>query len=92
MKSIYKYILQDADVQSVSMPEGAKILCVQVQYGAACLWAEVDTDKPSVDRTIEMFGTGYEMRCDMGIERQYIGSYQLIGGALVFHVYENLGA
>ena len=88
MKSIYKYTLEDTDLQTVTMPQGAKILCVQTQRGAVCLWAEVDTDKPGEDRTIEVFSAGHEMRSDMGLSRQYIGTYQLFDGAWIFHVYE----
>lgn len=42
MKVIYKYQLQLCVIQSIQIPEEAKILCVQMQGGVICLWAEVN--------------------------------------------------
>lgn len=92
MKTIYKYWLTDENVQSVAMPEGARVLTVQAQLNSPHLWAEVDTEKPEVERIFETFGTGHEMPYDTGIERVYVGTYQLHGGSLVFHVYERMSS
>jgi len=91
MKAIWKFGLDIIDVQTVSMPEGAKILSVQAQNGMPYLWAEVDVEATPKDRTIEIFGTGHPMRCDMGVSREYIETFQIRGGQLVFHVYEYTG-
>lgn len=70
------------------MPEGAEILTVQVQHEAPCIWAKVNLNAPAETRLIEIFGTGHPMS---ETERRYIGSYQSRGGALVFHVFEEVG-
>ena len=89
MKTIYKFKLQTTDEQQILMPEGAEILTVQLQDGEPQLWALVDTDQPKTKRYIEIFGTGNPIT---GIgPRKYIATYQLRGGALVFHVFEYLG-
>jgi hypothetical protein len=85
-KRIYKYELAITDSQTVTMPEGAEILAVQVQRGAPCLWALVNPELRAVERHIETFGTGHPV--DTGVERLYIGTYQISGGSLVFHVFE----
>jgi hypothetical protein len=61
MRTIYKYDLRTTDVQDIKLPKGARILCVQTQYSAPKLWAEVDTEAEEETRTIEIFGTGHPM-------------------------------
>ena len=85
MKTIWKYDVKPG-VTTISMPEGACILTVQVQSGSPKIWALVDTEWPPADRRIEVFGTGHEMPFG---HRGYIGTFQL--GKLVFHVFENMG-
>lgn len=88
MKSIFKYPIPVADTQKVTMPADARILCVQTQRGdQVCLWAEVNPNAKLASRTIEMFGTGHAMDES---SRIYIGTVQIAGGVLVFHVYERL--
>lgn len=73
------------------MPVGAQILCVQVQDETPCLWALVDTEAKKSERYIETFGTGHPVNEGTGVSRFYVGSYQLEGGKLVFHVFEYTG-
>jgi len=81
---IYKYPIETTDDQEIKMPSEAHILCVQVQGGIPYLWARVDPDAPSCVRMISVFGTGHPIEGHL----DYIGTYQLDGGSLVFHVYE----
>lgn len=85
MKTIWKFPLEVVDEQLVDMPEGSEILAVQVQLGVPCLWAAVTPDAAKVKRCIATYGTGHPMKSRAA--DQYVGSYQLQGGALVFHVY-----
>ena len=87
-EKIYKYELEVTNVQTIDMPVGAKILCIQLQNFMPCIWALVDPDMPKERRTIEIFGTGHDVP-DKG-ERKYIGTYQLMNGALVYHCFELL--
>lgn len=92
IKTIWKYGLKVADEQTVKLPKGAQILTAQNQGDglSPCLWALVDPEKQSVTepRIIETFGTGHEIDDAPPVMRSYIGTYQLHGGALVFHVFE----
>ena len=83
---IWKFPISTTDLQSVSMPKNAHILCVQIQRGAPMLWAECDEEAERVDRQILIVGTGHSI--DQSGARRYIGTYQLHNGDLVFHVYE----
>ena len=91
-KTIWKFELEIADKQTIEMPVNAEILTVQTQNEIPCLWALVDPDDPKEDRVIKIFGTGHPIVYDAGVDRKYIGTYQLRGGSLVFHVFEYTSA
>lgn len=90
MRTIYKYTIRP-DQLKVEMPKGAKVLTARGQMNEICIWAEVDTEREAEQRHFEVFGTGHKMNEDMGVDRNYIGTAQLEGGALIFHVYEYTG-
>lgn len=88
-KTIWKFELNVADTQTVRMPKDSEILCVQTQFERPCILALVNPEPEDVEeRTIETFGTGSHVYSD--IARNYIGTYQLERGALVFHVFERI--
>lgn len=84
-KQIWKYIIGPGK-DPILMPEGAEILTVQTQNENACIWALVDPGAPKTERYFDTYSTGYEIPCDMGIDRKYIGTFQM--ESLVFHVFE----
>jgi len=75
---------------TLKMPEYAKILTIQrdEKTNIPCIWAEVNTDNETVERHFELFGTGHEIHYDMGVDRQYLGTYQYQKGEFVGHIYE----
>ena len=88
MKRIFKFPLQVSDLQKIRMPKDSTILTVQVQKGTPCLWALVDTEKEMVGRSIRIVGTGHPV--PKGIIR-YIGTFQVLEGTFVGHVFEVKG-
>lgn len=86
MKTIWKFPLEVTDVQQIEMPKGAEPISVQVQGGVLCIWAVVDTSRPSEKRTIRTIGTGQPMD-EKVAQMKFLGAYQLQDGALVFHVF-----
>ena len=84
MKQVWKYDLLPKDWQSIWMPEGAEMLTVQNQHGDPKLWALVDPSAPQTERIIRVAGTGHDMKST----GTYIGTYQMFGGDLMFHVFE----
>lgn len=85
MKTIWKYQLDVTTEQVVMMPKQAQILTVQIQDGTPCMWAVVSPGSPSEKRTFRIYGTGHPIADDLG---RYIGTFQLRGGLLVFHLFE----
>lgn len=82
---IWKWTLVTTDLQALQMPAGAKILSVQTQGENAQLWALCDDTTAKEVRHFAIYGTGNPMPDEPGI---YVGTYQLMGGQLVFHVFE----
>lgn len=85
MKAIWKYPLKVEAQQAIEMPIGAEILCVQVQHGIPVLWAKVYPGGWPQKRTIVIHPTGNEFEDYHG---RYIGTFQMEGGMLVWHVCE----
>jgi hypothetical protein len=86
VKAIWKFPLQLTNRQTIAMPPSAEVLCVQPQNGRPCLWALVhDIDVPAYDRTFSMYVTGEIWGAITG---EYVGTFQLNGGELVFHIFE----
>jgi hypothetical protein len=89
MKSIWKFPMVTKDVQEIEMPKDAQLLTVQMQGSRSpCIWALVDPAAVKEKRTFRTYGTGHPITSG-GL--QYLGTYQLAGGSLIFHVFEQKG-
>ena len=86
---IWKWEIPVTDIQTIPMPEGAKLLDVQMQNGACCIWALCDPKAKNVLRTLAIYGTGNPVPDDPG---EYVATFQIHGGSLVFHVFDLAGA
>ena len=84
MNRIWKWPLVIADEQYVQVPSGGKFLAVQTQYGLPQLWALVDDAEPTVRYRINVHGTGHPVSARA---EDYVGTFQLSNGDLVFHVF-----
>lgn len=75
---------------SIEMPRGAEILTVQIQGGSAQIWALVSTETvPAEIRKFRWFGTGHPMPDEQrNTELKYVGTVQMRGGHLIFHLFE----
>lgn len=82
---VWKFDLDTVDYQEIVIPQGAKILCVQVQKGVPRLWILVDPEQPCEKRVFAIHGTGHH---NVTCEEKYISTYQLFNDDLVFHVFE----
>jgi hypothetical protein len=90
MSVIYKYHLKpegNTNLCKIDLPQFANLLTVHAQGNKAYLWAEIDPEEKTVPRYFEIFATGQEIVYDMGVSREYFGTFFLDCG-LVFHVYK----
>ena len=83
--TVYKYILPVEDYLTLQLPRGAKPFCVAEQNGTACLWALVDPSAALVPHRFRVKGTGHP---DVKASWSYVGTFFLLHGALVFHVFD----
>lgn len=86
MRTIWKFELQITDEQITYIPAHAVVLTIQMQYGKPCLWALVDPTAEKLSRKIITHGTGHSVPETTG---DYIGTYMINNGELVFHVFES---
>ena len=89
MKTVYKFpvpIIGETFTIN-NMPAGAQILTVAMQRGSAQIWALCETDAEQEPRTFIAVGTGHEIPYDDGATT-YLGTFQTMGGALEFHLFE----
>lgn len=84
---IYKYPLQLTDDQTVQMHgESPRILSVQIQHDGLCMWALVDETAALHPVKIHVYGTGNKIP-DHTWMFLFLGTVQLYGGRMVFHVF-----
>lgn len=98
-RSVFKYPVLLTDIFSLDLPEGAKVLSVDVQRGEPQLWALCDATMSagmvtpsSIDgkmsrRRFRVAGTGHPIHTPAD-KLEFIGTFMLHGGELVFHLFE----
>lgn len=84
---IFKYPIDIDDTITVRMHKDARILHVDTQDGEPMLWAMIDPEMPLVDRVLYIRGTGHEL--GEARHANYIGTFQMAGGRLVWHVFDS---
>lgn len=82
MSRIWKYPVKGPNFE-LAMPQGARVLTVQVQHGEPVLWALVDPEKPHARRAFLLIGTGHDFDAT-GLN--YVGTFQ--EGPFVWHLFE----
>ena len=86
METIYKYPLEVADEQLVTLPLHAKILSVKNQREKLVMYAEVDSETIVTYRVrIYIIGTGNPRHVPKGAI--FLNTVIMAGGNLVWHVY-----
>jgi len=84
MKTIYKYNFEITDSFSIKMPEGSEIIYVEEQSKRPAMWALVDTSRQDKAMYFELRGTGQPFN---GLEGEYIDTFYMFNGDLVFHLF-----
>jgi hypothetical protein len=87
MQRVFKYRLEINDVVVLYLPKDAKVLTVQAQNDVPCIWAAVNPAMQELEkRTLRIAGTGHAIVDE--IVGDYVGTFQLCNGKLVYHVFE----
>jgi hypothetical protein len=86
VRTIYKYPVEVDDEFTIGLPEGARVLSVDTQHGEPVMWALVDPTAPTTNRTFRVIGTGHPI--EDAAELAFVGTFQMRGGSLIFHLFE----
>jgi len=89
-REVWKFPIGYADIQTLDLPFGARILHFdkqgEAEYGDQLwIWAEVDPKECCHEpHTFYLVGTGHPMRVGL----THVGTVLTSGGRLVWHLYE----
>ncbi len=84
-QTIWKYQLRWEPRQRIALPQGAKVLTVQMPNLTPVLWALVDPNGINVTHhTISALWTGQPISVDPG---DYISTVQSLHGDLIWHFF-----
>ena len=89
MITVFKYDLPLEEAFTLDLPEGAELLTVQVQLGSPKMWFRVDTSRQVRPQIFGICGTGQELHSRLA-QAPFKGTFQLSGGAYVFHLFGGL--
>lgn len=87
MTTIYRFDLPVVDEFTLSMPEFSRILCVGERGGTGHMWVMLNPELKKVERKFRIIGTGHPIPDSAGLE--YIGTFFMASGKLVWHVFES---
>ena len=87
MYVIWKYPVVFGSHFELTMPEGARVLKLDIQFNDPQMWFVLDPDQPIEVRRFQILGTGNPF--DNLEELEYIDTYQVNGGQYVWHVFEH---
>jgi hypothetical protein len=92
VESIFKYQLEVTDEQTIELPIGAKVLSVGNQREFVFMWALVNTGSHcnTEKRIFVIKGTGHSIEDGDLDGARFIGTVMLMGGSLIFHVFERV--
>jgi len=82
-KRVCEYPVAVATAIKVHLPDGAQVLRFDLQADQLCLWALVDSDKPSVMYQFRMVGTGDPL----DTVGAYINSIFVDEARLIYHFF-----
>ena len=81
---VWKFPFPIMDDLEFQMPVGAKVLTVDMQGANPAMWVLCDPTAKLETRRFRVAGTGHNIDYPVS----YIGTFQMRGGALVFHLFE----
>ena len=85
-QQVWKFPLRVEDEQIIEVPVGAEPLKAEMQNGELCLWMLVQPSSNKVSKKVHVHGTGHYVSNSV-TSSDYVDSFMMHGGALVFHVF-----
>ncbi len=86
-KEVWKFPLPITDYPKIEMPIGAIPMHVAQQHNQNFLWALIDPENGIEERAFRLVGTGHRIEDDELFGAEYVGTFLMMDGVLVFHVW-----
>ena len=86
---IWKFELTESGFQEIELRKGYEFLTIQMQNGNPYIWVLLDPNEEKETERFEIYGTGHEIHYDMGVSREYLGTFQ--ERSLVWHLFKYTG-
>jgi hypothetical protein len=87
---VWKFPFELKDDVEIQMPTGARVVHVGSQHNIPMLWALCDAEAEVEARCFRVAGTGHPI--PESVVDNYVGTFMMMGGHLVWHVFERPGA
>lgn len=91
MITVHKYPVQMQAEFTVELPRGAEFLSVHEQNGEPQMWFRVDTSRELAKQVFSIVGTGHPIAPELS-SLPHLGTFQVAGGSLVFHLFGGIYA
>lgn len=85
---VWKYPIVVEHEFEIRMPGEATVLSVQMQGEQPTIWVLCDPSTRQKIRKFRLVGTGQPFNVPHGEDLFFIGTFQMLDGALVFHLFE----
>lgn len=85
---IYKYKIPASANFTITMNPVIKYLDIKMQANDPVLYAIVDIDEPMVDHSFAVYATGNPVEPLDALSDNYLGTFMVYSGALVFHLFK----
>jgi hypothetical protein len=87
-KVIWKYEIEVSNDHVLDIPAHSELLYLGTQDDKIYLWVMLDPYTKGVKRHFRTVGTGHPIEENEDEKLMYVGSYQLLNGKFVGHVFE----
>lgn len=87
MLRVFKYTIPLDDHFTIDLPQGARVLSVDVQRDEPQLWALVDPERETEQRTFRFAWPGHPIS-EIAEQLSFVSTFQMHRGSLIFHIFE----
>ncbi len=87
---VWKFEIEVGNKFKLTMPENSFILDVQIDQKTEkpCIWVLVNPENKAQERFFDVVGTGHDIDFNVTAGMGYVGTFQLMEGRFVGHLFE----
>lgn len=89
--AVWKFQFEITDTFTIDMPDGARVLHVGLQGDTPTIWCLVNPEAGPCPVAFILRGTGQPFEESLARACVHVGTFQMAGGQLVFHLFTENG-